>query len=189
MSLSDKPPINLRINQRAKRSVKAEGPVRLTETAADHPTPATRSAEKLVAACRENVRFLNFHLQPYGKFIELPTLVNNALYLAYTIRVRDDSPLDALTLRKKLAEAGIETSSAFSFTASPEESYSGKAIERIKGRSSRSDLDTQAFCLGCHQYLTILDLEHVINTFESIFGCFGDKAAKSSQNHNRENGS
>lgn len=189
MSFSDKPPIDLRMNPRARRSVKTEGPVRLSETAADHPTSATKSAEKLVAACRENVRFLNFHLQPYEKFIELPTLVDNALYLAYTIRVRDDSPLEALTLRKKLAEAGIQTSSAFSFTASPEENYSGKAINRMKGRSSQSNLDTQAFCLGCHQYLTILDLEHVINTFESIFGCYGKKPAQSSQDHNRENGS
>ena len=169
MNPSQKPPINFRINRRAKRNVKKSGPVRISE-ALSESTPAAKMADRLVIACRENVRFLNFHLSRYEKFLELPFMVDNALYLAYTIRVRDRSPYDAMTIRRYLAEAGIETSPAFSFVASPENKYAGVAINRVRERLASSALDSRAFCLGCHQYLTILDLEHIIETFDALFG-------------------
>lgn len=169
MSRSEKPPLNLRLNRGAKRSIKKSGPVNLHQSVSDSPR-AVKMADRLIIACRENVRFLNFHLRKYEKFLELPFLVDNALYLAYTIRLRDGSPYDALSIRRHLAEAGIETSPAFSFAAAPEDNYAGPAINRIRESNPNNDLDSGAFCLGCHQYLTILDLEHIIETFDAIFG-------------------
>jgi len=172
MNPSQKPPINLRINRQAKGGVKKSGPVRLNETPSES-APAAKMADRLVVACRENVRFLNFHLSRYEKFLELPSMVDNALYLAYTIRVRNNSPYDALTIRRHLAASGIETSPAFSFVASPEDNYTGEALNRIREHTSQSAIDSRAFCLGCHQYLTILDLEHIITTFDSLFDAQG----------------
>ena len=116
---------------------------------------------------------------------ELPVLVDNALYLAYTIKVRDNAPIGAFDLRKKLAKAGIETSPAYSFAALPEETYTGTAANRIAKQTPLGKHDTQAFCLGCHQYLTILDLEHIVKVFESIFSNQATKGSSSSQDINR----
>lgn len=189
MNSTKRAPLVLKRNNRAKSKIQMARPVKVSETSSDKPSRETKSAEKLVAACRENVRFLNFHLQPYAEFLELPTLVDNALYLAYTIRVKEKSPLDSFTLRKRLTKAGIETSPSFSFTAPSHESESFEGNRRLRGDSARSDLDSDAFCLGCHQYLTILDLEYIVDTFESIFRCPEGDSAASNPSGNRESGS
>ncbi len=182
MSLSRKPPIDLHRARRARSSIRDTGPVKLNESAQDHETVETKMADKLVIACRENVRFLNFHLQPYEKYLELPAMVDNALYLAYTIRIKDNKLFDALSFRKMLNEAGIETSSAFSFIASEKDSSPSIADDECDGHQTMSCLDTQAFCLACHQYLTILDLEHIVDTFEKFFQQFEpDHAASSAE--------
>jgi dTDP-4-amino-4,6-dideoxygalactose transaminase len=187
MSSQKRAPLVLRRNRKVNPKIQVARPVKVSESAPERPTRETKSADKLVAACRENVQFLNFHLQPYAEYLELPMLVDNALYLAYTIRVRENSPLDSLSLRKRLAEAGIETDPSFSFTASSADCSSVETDNRIRGYSAQSDLDSDAFCLGCHQYLTILDLEHIVDTFESIFSCPEGDPSTSNPSDNREN--
>lgn len=187
MSLHKMPPIKLRRSRGRKQSVKAARPVRLNETENHGSKRSTKLANRLVIACRENVRFLNLHLQQFENFLELPELVDNALYLAYTIKVRKQSPVDALALRKSLAKAGIETSPAFSFVTSEPTDQSGKPVNRIKGYFSQSDVDTQAFCLGCHQYLTILDLEHIVDTLESIFSRLDGVNSPSAEDNSSRN--
>ena len=169
MNLSRKPPLNLKLNRQAPSSIPKAGPIKLNEAASAHETPETKMADRLVIACRENVRFLNFHLHAFEKYLELPALVDNALYLAYTIRVKDNDLFDALSLRKALTKAGVETSSAFSFIASDYDDPKITASDEYGSRNSISCLDTQAFCLACHQYLTILDLKHIVDTFEEFF--------------------
>jgi len=177
----------LKINCASGCLPKTRRPVRLNEAAVEGNDPAVRTAEKLVAACRYNVEFLNAHLKKFKPYLELPSLVDNALYLAYSIRVRDSAPCDPLWLRRKLALAGIETSPAFSFASGSEQKYTGPAIDRVVGARARSSLDERAFCLGCHQYLGIVDLKHVIDTFESIFheletgGRFGSEGQNSGE--------
>jgi hypothetical protein len=168
MSRRLKPTLKLKLNRRSLNSDGRPRPVKVNEGASDSTDRATKLADRLVIACRENVRFLNFHLQRYERYLELPTMVDNALYLAYTIRVRENVPVDPMTLRRQLAEAGIETTPAFSFAASAEDCYTGSQINRIHQSTTTSSLDGRAFCLGCHQYLTILDLEYIIKTFDAI---------------------
>ncbi len=126
--------------------------IRLLEAAADQSPEAVKAAEKLVAACRENVRFLNRHLQPYRAWLDLPKLIDNALYLAYTVTVEKTAPFDAGELRRVLHDAGIETSARFSFD-----------------RTATDDTESDAFCLPCHRYLTIRDMEYIMDVIESFF--------------------
>ncbi len=127
--------------------------LRLLEAADEQSPQAVRAAEKLVIASRENVRFLTRHLKPYQDWLDLPALVDNALYLAFTVTVRKTAPFGARALRRELRIAGIETSENFRF---------GKAAVDDDG-------DCRTFCLPCHQYLTIRDLEYIIDTFETFF--------------------
>jgi hypothetical protein len=181
-----KPPMILHLNNRSRRQLKKSGPVRLSETVSGPQDQAAKMADRLVTACRENVRFLNFHLQRYENYLETPTLVDNALYLAYTIRVREDAPFDVFTLRRHLADAGIESSPVFSFTSSPEYNYDGPSANRIRDIKRQDQNDSRAFCLACHQYLTILDLQHIVEAFEAIFHHYEKIArATSPDSHDR----
>lgn len=143
--------LDLRRTSRMRRPG-ARRNIRLLEAAADQSPEAVRAAEKLVAACRENVRFLNRHLQPYRAWLNLPKLIDNALYLAYTVTVEKTAPFGVGKLRRALHDAGIETSSRFSFD-----------------RTTADDTESNAFCLPCHRYLTIRDMEYIIDVFESFF--------------------
>jgi hypothetical protein len=69
------------------------------------------------------------------------------------VRVKDSAPFDPVGLKRWLTEAGVEVGSSFAFT----------------GDAGTQGGDERTFCLGCHQYLTIPDLVHVIETFESFF--------------------
>lgn len=146
--------LNLKMTAPANVPVMCPRTVSVAENNADPSSPEAKAADRLMISCRENVRFLNNHLQAYSRYLDLPPLVDNTLYLAYTIRVKDNVPFDPNGLQRWLVEAGIETNSAFHFS-----DHAAKERE-----------DDRTFCLGCHQYLTIPDLVHVAETFDLFFG-------------------
>jgi dTDP-4-amino-4,6-dideoxygalactose transaminase len=149
--------------------------------AADAQSPgAIRAAEKLVAACRENVRFLNRHLEPFKVWLDFPRLDNNVLYLAYTVTVKESAPFEPRDLRRALAEAGIETRPEFSF------SPAGQSRHGVVGEISGGYEDEwNTFCLPCHQYLTIRDLEYIIDACESFFADIGHSRRQYETGENR----
>lgn len=144
-------------------------PLTLSPGAPAGKTKSVKTAEKMVIACRENVRFLNTQLRRFEPYLVMPPLVDNVLYLAYTLTVREAAPFDGAALRDFLASEGIETSSAFSFTAGAKES--------IPLTQSPND---RTMCLPCHHYLSILDLLHIVESMETFFsrrGLKGDPPA------------
>jgi len=159
-------PLKMKVNHAAQKHIKLARPIYLQENAPDHPTPATKTAEKMVVACRENVRFLNNNLKTFEKYLELPPVVDNALYLAYTIRLRERAPFKTKTMRRWLAQKGIETRPSFGFYADPQAEYCGSAENRM--RKDKND-DNRSFCLPCHQALSILDLQNVIEVIKDFF--------------------
>ncbi len=165
-------PLDMKINTRATNRPKMTRPIRLAISEPDRPTPATKTAEKIVASCLENIRFLNRHLKRFEKYLQLPPEIDNVLYLAYTLKVRPDAPFETREFRKWLAGAGIETRPKFSFMADLQAPYCGPATDRMdiftKGR------DDSIFCAPCHYHLSILDLQHIIETFESFFRSIND---------------
>lgn len=159
-------PLKMKMNHAAKGHTKLARPIRLSENAPDHPTSATKAAEKMVIACRENVRFLNHNLRQFEKYLELPPIIDNALYLAYTVRLSEQAPFPAKAIRQWLAKKGIETRPSFGFHADPQAEYCGSAESRI--RESRGK-DNRSFCLPCHHSLSILDLQNMIEVMEGFF--------------------
>lgn len=145
--------LDLRRTSRVNR-MGSKRTIRLLEAASDQSPEAVKAAEKLVAACRENVRFLNRHLKPYRAWIDLPALVDNVLYLAYTVTVKKTAPFRSDELRQTLVRAGIEAPAQFSFD---------------RGIPDDRDGDDTTFCLPCHRYLTIRDMEYIIDTLETFF--------------------
>lgn len=150
--------------------------IQVLRAGSEPSSAAVGAAERLVVSCRENVRFLNRHLQRFRACLELPPYVDNALYLAYTVRVKPDSPFGVGDFRQHLHRAGVETSSAFSFIG--DENFDIFRNESAPQRSGRPK-DDRSFCIACHQYLTIPELEHIIDSFESFFAGVKGDAPKS----------
>jgi dTDP-4-amino-4,6-dideoxygalactose transaminase len=169
MTSTSRTPVTLRINRHVAQAFKIVRPVSLSAYMDVDSSPEARRADQLVLACRENVRFLNHHLRRFERYLALPPMVDNILYLAYTITVKREAPFTADQLRRHLAEAGIETRTNVGFAAGPEDFLAKLGI-------SNGGLDVDTFCLGCHRYVTILDLEHIIDTFESFFAGLGGES-------------
>jgi dTDP-4-amino-4,6-dideoxygalactose transaminase len=159
--------LEMKINTRATGRPKMTRPIRLSISEPDRPTSATRTAERMVAACRENVRFLNRHLKRFEKYLELPPVIDNVLYLAYTLKICNDAPFETRELRMWLAGAGIETRPKFSFMADLQATYCSPATDRMD--LFPKDKYDSVFCGPCHYHLSILDLQHMVETFESFF--------------------
>jgi len=128
------------------------------------PTPQTRLADRMLGACREHIRLINRHLDRYQSWLELPAMVDNALYLAYTLRVRDTAPFTAAELRDHLQQAGIETRDMFGFSYFPETTDENMAAN---DRQRKTDL-SEKFCLPCRYDLTVLDLQTIVNYLEEF---------------------
>ncbi len=166
-------PLEMKINTRATGRLKMTRPIRLAISEPNRPTPATRTAERMVASCRENVRFLNRHLKRFEKYLELPLVIDNVLYLAYTLKICKDAPFKTRELRMWLAAAGIEARPEFSFMADPQAPYYGPATDRTD--LFPKNKDDSVFCVPCHYHLSILDLQHMVETFESFFWSIKDR--------------
>ncbi len=121
----------------------------------------------MIISCRENTRFLNQRLRQYDEFLALPPLIENVLYLAYTIEVRPHSPFRVDQLRQHLTQHGIETAAEFCFVA--------PSVDESHARSAGGDgeisnrFKSDKFCIPCHMGLTILDLRQIIAAFDSFF--------------------
>lgn len=172
--------IKLRINERATHRIRLQRPINIDFTESQKPTSATKTAEKLVLSVRENVRFLNRHLQPFDRYLDLPTLQPNLLYLAYTIGIKKAAPFRAIDLRNWLHTAGIETRNQFTFWF---DKSSVKPVNLHDNRLSPERAicqDTPNFCIACHQHLGIVDLEHIVDTLKSFFAQIGDRKSNDS---------
>ncbi len=160
MSPIQAPPIapNMILVKGDDREMRSDRPIVLSPNAPREATPAVMTARKMVAACRENVRFLHHHLVPYHGWLDLPPVIDDVLYLAYAIKIKADAPFSATALRRYLAATGIETAPAFTF------------ISGNVPAASPDPADNATVCLPCHQALSILDLRYMIEIIVSFLG-------------------
>ena len=172
--------VKLRINERATRRARLQRPINIDFVESQKPTTVTKAAEKLVLSVRENVKFLNRHLQPFDKYLDLPSLQPNLLYLAYTIGIKKAAPFKAIDLRNWLHTAGIETRDQFTFWF---DNSSAKPANLHNNRLSPGQItyrNTSNFCIGCHQQLGIVDLEHIVDTLKLFFAQIEDRISHAS---------
>ena len=151
----------------AARGLNAKKKIQLAPGEPNQPASTQKYAEKMIRACGENVRFLNQQLQSLNEYMKLPPLQDNVLYLAYTIEIKESAPFSAEQLRRHLKEHGIESAPEYRF-------LSQTGIELIDLdlilKSPLSDsIKPNKFCIPCHLGLTILDLEQIVEAFDTFF--------------------
>ncbi len=128
-------------------------PISLNPSEPETPTAITRKADKTAMATRLNVAFLNRHLSDFSGWLTLPPLIEDVIYLAYTIEVKSTAPFRARDLAGYLTAHGIEIRDSHSF-AGAEKTY--------------IDEHSTSLCLGCHVTVSIADLQNIVNAVRSF---------------------
>ncbi|MFH1700195.1 MAG: hypothetical protein ABIE07_06375 [Candidatus Zixiibacteriota bacterium] len=165
------PGVELNLNTEAVSQSAGRRKIKLSVNDYNSCDPAAAQAEKLVISCRENVRFLTRHLKRYARYLELPRVADDVLYLALSIRIKEDAPFDMGELTSHFSRAGIEIRSNFGFLPDPDEFVRTDKKDRI---SSANVSDSNRFCVPCHQFLTIPDLQYIALQFDTFFERWGD---------------
>lgn len=133
------------------RTMRSGQSIALSPQAPSAPTPAVKTARRMVAACRDNVRFFTHRFERYARWIDLPPVIDDVLYLGYSLGVRPSAPFSADALRRRLAAAGIETATRYSFVSPAPETDEAETI-----------------CLPCHHTLSILDVQYIADTVDDF---------------------
>ena len=112
---------------------------------------------------RFNVMYLNYELKKH-KDLQLPIYSDDVSYLGYPIILKKGSRKD---LTKELESKGIETRSLFGcITNQPSYKY---LKSKYKGKLPNAEyIGKNGFYIGCHQYLSIDDLDYISKSFDEV---------------------
>ena len=123
-------------------------------------------ADWILKKRQSHVKYLNDHLDSYSDLLQLPLFDDRVSYLAYPIVIKRPDVISRRELRKKLEDSGVETRPLFGSIPTQQAAY-GHLKAQYEGRLPNADyLGLQGFYVGCHQYLTQEDLEHMVHVFE-----------------------
>jgi len=117
---------------------------------------------------QENAEYLTRKLEPLQEFLQLPSSreATEHAYMVYPIVVREDIPREELLLH--LERAGIETRHLLPLLNQPVYRKLFGDLEPLYPVAAR--LNRCGFFIGCHQELSLDDMEYVAETFQSFFG-------------------
>lgn len=155
------------INTGAAGNLNAQKRILLAPGESDRITSAAKTAGKMIRACRENVLFLNQQLHCFEKYLGYPPVIDNVLYLAYTLEVKEKAPFTPAQLRQHLRNKGVESAAEFRFLS--ESNIDSVASDAPASGGPETAKNINRFCIPCHLGLTILDLQQIVKAFRSFF--------------------
>jgi CDP-6-deoxy-D-xylo-4-hexulose-3-dehydrase len=124
--------------------------------------------DRIIKRRQENVKMLNQGLEKFSDIIQIPELSKEISYLAYPIIIKRPDIISRRELREKLERKGIETRPLFGCIPTQQEAYAFLKEKYIKKLPNANYIGENGFYIGCHQYLTKDDIDHIINAFEEI---------------------
>ncbi|MEW6101104.1 MAG: DegT/DnrJ/EryC1/StrS family aminotransferase [Candidatus Omnitrophota bacterium] len=126
--------------------------------------------EWIIKKRRENVKYLNEHLEKYSAILQLPLYLENVSYLMYPLVIKDPVRVARKELRLALEKNGIETRVLFGCIPTQQPAYK-HLLEKYKGKLPNAEyVGKHGLYIGCHQYLTQRDLEKIVKAFGRILG-------------------
>jgi dTDP-4-amino-4,6-dideoxygalactose transaminase len=114
---------------------------------------------------RFNIKYLNEGLSKYKDVLELPIFSDDVSYLGYPLVIKKGSRKDLTT---KLELKGIETRSLYGCIPLQQPSYEDLKKEYEGKLPNAEYLGKNGLYIGCHQYLSISDLDYVIKSFDEV---------------------
>ncbi|MDP7081156.1 MAG: DegT/DnrJ/EryC1/StrS family aminotransferase [Candidatus Undinarchaeales archaeon] len=128
-----------------------------------------QKADWILERRQENVRRLNEALEPLADVLATPPFSPDVSYLAYTLVIKDPKRFPRARICREMEHAGIETRPLFGCIPTQQPAYASYR-DRYKGRLPVAErLGSDAFYVGCHQYLSEEQLDHMASTLRKVF--------------------
>lgn len=122
----------------------------------------------IVKRRQENVRYLNEELAQYSDLLQLPLYSSEVSYLAYPIVIKKSKIISRKKLRFELEKRGIETRPIFGCIPTQQPAYAYLKVQYEGELPNAEYVGKNGFYIGCHQYLTMDDLDCIISVFRDI---------------------
>lgn len=114
---------------------------------------------------RANVKALNDLLSRHSSLLRLPLYSDDVSYLGYPLVIRNPRKLNRERLQLALEAEGVETRPLFGCIPVHQPAYA-HLRKRYQGKLPNAEyIGANGFYIGCHQYLTREDLDHVADAF------------------------
>lgn len=128
-----------------------------------------KKVEWIIKQRQKNVKYLNNGLEKYSETVQLPLYSSDISYLAYPMVLKKESSITRKKLRYELEKIGVETRPLFGCIPTQQPAYNHLKKEYAGKLPNAEYIGENGFYIGCHQYLTTDDLEHVISSFDKVF--------------------
>ena len=127
-------------------------------------------ARRIIRRRQANVRTLNSSLKHYQEILQLPPYSNKVSYLAYPIIIKKPRTISRGQLRSQLESKGVETRPLFGCIPTQQRAYAHLRRKYHRKLPNAEKIGKNGFYIGCHQYLTGQQIQHIINVFKEILG-------------------
>ena len=117
---------------------------------------------------RANVKVLNDLLAKHSSILRLPLYSDDVSYLGYPLVIRDPKRLNRERLQIALEREGVETRPLFGCVPLHQPAYAHLKKQYVGKLPNAEYIGANGFYIGCHQYLTREDLEHVSAAFDKV---------------------
>jgi len=124
--------------------------------------------DDIIRKRQENVKKLNEKLRKFENILQLPYYSEDISYLAYPLVIKDLSKISRLKMRKELAKYGIESRPLFGCIPTQQPAFSFLKDKYLGKLPVAEYIGKNGFYIGCHQYLTQTDIDHIGNVFSKI---------------------
>lgn len=127
-----------------------------------------KKVDQIIRKRQENVKYLNEGLECFADIIQLPLYSEDVSYLAYPMVLKKGAHISRKKIRAELEKIGIETRPLFGCIPTQQPAYNHLKQEYINKLPNANYIGENGFYIGCQQYLTKEDLDHVIAGFHKI---------------------
>ncbi|MBU3965154.1 DegT/DnrJ/EryC1/StrS family aminotransferase [Patescibacteria group bacterium] len=127
-----------------------------------------KKVKEIIKKRQRNIRYLNQKLNKYKDILQLPLYSEKVSYLSYPLVIKKPKVISRKFLREKLEENGIETRPLFGCIPTQQPAYSFLKNQYRNKLSNAEFIGTNGFYIGCHQYLSLTDLNYIVKVFKKI---------------------
>jgi CDP-6-deoxy-D-xylo-4-hexulose-3-dehydrase len=145
--------------------------VRMTDVTASLGIEQLKKLDLLNAARVEIANYFADRLKKYENFLQLPKIPEKSFhsFYGYPILVKEKAPFLRTDLVRFLEQHKIETRAFMGGNLALQPAYRNENIKIVGDLKNTREILNNAFFIGCHPYIDVVQREYVLSTFNNFF--------------------